>query len=62
VEARTGLIKILPLELAKTERPLGVWWRTTPGLSPSAQMMVDALRTVGARSPVEYRRAVGIAA
>ena len=46
VEARTGLIKVLPLELAKTERPLGVWWRTAPGLSPSAQLVVDALRTV----------------
>ena len=46
VEARTGLIKVLPLELAKTDRPLGVWWRTAPGLSPSAQMLVDALRKV----------------
>ena len=48
VEARTGLIKVLPLELAKTDRPLGVWWRTAPGLSPSAQMLVDALRKVNA--------------
>ena len=46
VEAKTGLIRILPLELAETERPLGVWWRTGPGLSPSAQLIVDALRAV----------------
>ena len=53
VEARTGLVKILPLELAQTERPLGVWWRTDPGLSPSAQLLVDALRTVTAHAASE---------
>lgn len=46
VEARTGLVKILPLELAETERPLGVWWRTAPGLSPAAHLIVDALKAV----------------
>lgn len=46
VEASTGLIKILPVELAETDRPLGVWWRSAPGLSPSAALLVDALRTV----------------
>ena len=48
IETRTGLIKILPFELAKTERPLGVWWRTEPGLSPAAQLIVEALKTVSA--------------
>ena len=32
-----GSIKVPPLELARTERPLGGWWRTVPGLSPSAR-------------------------
>lgn len=50
VEARTGLVRILPLELAQTERPLGVWWRTEPGLSPPAQLVVGALRTVTANA------------
>jgi len=43
-EARTGLFRILPVELDQTDRPLGVWWRADPGLTPPAELIVNALR------------------
>ncbi|WP_167383534.1 LysR substrate-binding domain-containing protein [Bordetella genomosp. 12] len=43
VEAGSGLVVALPIELPDTERPIGVWWRAESGLSPSAGLIVQAL-------------------
>lgn len=45
-QASTGLIAVLPIDLPTTARPIGVSVRAEGRLSPAADVLIDALRTV----------------
>lgn len=45
-QASTGLIAVLPIDLPTTARPIGVSVRAEGRLSPAADVLIEALRTV----------------
>ena len=45
-EARSGLVAVLPIYLPSTRRPIGGSTRAEGRLSPAAEVLVDALRTI----------------
>jgi DNA-binding transcriptional LysR family regulator len=51
-----GLISILPLELPRLMRPVGVVWNRQRSPSPSAQLMIECLEQAAQRNPTPRRR------